>query len=214
MLNVDYKILAKPFAKRLRDILPDKIHPDQRGFVAGRRLSDSVLDVYALIDIILDRGEDFLMCSLDIRKAFNSIDWGFLFYVLNLYGFPKEFLTWFNVIYNDRTARVVNNNEWSDPIAIQKGNFQGCPLSPLFFVLAIEILAIRIRENSEIEGIVFGGVHKKLNLVADDILLLFKNTYSGCNQVEEEILEFSRNSGLSINRDKLHVFKVISLIYD
>ena len=103
---------------------------------------------------------------------------------------------------------MVNNNEWSDPIAIQKGNFQGCPLSPLFFVLAIEILAIRIRENSEIEGIVFEGVHKKLNLVADDILLLFKNTYSGCNQVEEEILEFSRNSGLSINRDKCTITRI------
>ena len=35
-------------------------------------------------------------------KAFDSIDWEFLYYVLQLYGFPNEFLTWFNVIYNDR----------------------------------------------------------------------------------------------------------------
>ena len=45
---------------------------------------------------------------------------------------------------NDRTAHVVNNNEWSEAIHIQKGNFQGCSLSPLFFALVIEILAIQI----------------------------------------------------------------------
>ena len=73
----------------------------------------------------------------------------------------------------------MNNNEWSDPITIQKGNFQGCLLSPLFFVLAIEILAVRIRENTEIEGVVFDGITKKLNLVADDILHIFRNSYSG-----------------------------------
>ena len=38
LLNVDYKILAKLFAKRLKDILPDVIHPDQRGFISNRRI--------------------------------------------------------------------------------------------------------------------------------------------------------------------------------
>ena len=73
------------------------VDPDQRGFISGRRISDSVLDVYAMIDLVLDRDEDFLLCSIDIQKAFDLVNWEFLRYALKLYGFPKEFLIWFNI---------------------------------------------------------------------------------------------------------------------
>ena len=125
MLNVDYKILAKLFAKWLKMILPDIIHPDQRGFIANRRISHSILDVFAAIDCIIDRADDFLLCSIDIRKAFDSINWSFLRYALNLFGFPPEFVQWFNIFYCDRIDYVVNNNKRSNPINITKGNFQG-----------------------------------------------------------------------------------------
>ena len=147
LLNVDYKILAKLFASRLKDILPDVIDPDQRGFISNRRISHSILDVYAAIETILDQDEDYLICSIDIRKAFNSINWSFLRYVLDLFGFPQDFVQWFNIFYSDRTAYIVNNNVRSNPINITKDNFQGCPLSPLLFVLGIEILASRIRKQ-------------------------------------------------------------------
>ena len=102
----------------------------------------------------------------------------------------------------------MNNNERSNPINITKGNFQGCPLSPLFFVLAIEVLAVRIRNNKEIIGIKHEDICKKINLVADDILLIFKNFYSGISQVQEELKVFSSNSGLKINCDKCTVTRI------
>ena len=206
LLNVDYKILTKLFAKRLKSILPGIIHPDQRGFIMDRRSSNGILDLYAIVDLIEKQDEDFLICSIDIRKAFDSVDWDFLRYTLSLFGFPPEFIKWFNVFYSDRTAYVINNNEWSEQIFINKGTFQGCPLSPLLFVLAIEMLACRIRGNNEIEGITLpGDFCKKLNLVADDLLLIFKNSITGCEQVEEELLDFSKVSGLQINQDKSSV---------
>ena len=209
LLNVDYKILTKLFARRLKLILPDIIHPDQRGFIHERRASNGILDLYAILDIIEQNPEEYLICSIDIRKAFDSVDWEFLRYCLNKFGFPPEFIQWFNVFYHDRTAYVMNNNQWSEQIHIGKGNFQGCPLSPLLFAIAIEILACRIRGNLEIEGVAISDTFcKKLNLVADDLLLIFKNTFSGCEQVEEELNEFSLNSGLKINKEKSSVLKV------
>ena len=208
LLNVDYKILTKLFAKRLKDILPKIVAPDQRGFIAGRHLSESILDVYALIDLILERDDDYFLCSIDVQKAFDSVNWEFLRRVLNLFGFPQEFLQWFNIFYTDRTAHVVNNNEWSNVIHIQKGNFQGCSLSPLFFALVIEILANRIRNNKDIQGVQLAEINKKLNLVADDILLVFKNTIIGCVQVSEELKRFSLNSGLKINMDKCSITRI------
>ena len=168
----------------------------------------SILDVYAILDKVIDSDEDFLICSIDIRKAFDSVSWDFLRYVLGLFQFPPEFISWFNVFYADRTAYIVNNNERSNPISIHKGNFQGCPLSPLFFALAIEIFAIRIRNNEEISGVQLEEFNKKINLVADDILLIFKNDYAGCSQVEEELKEFSQNSGLKVNPGKCTISRI------
>ena len=206
LLNVDYKILSKLFAKRMKNILPYLIHPDQRGFITNCHASNGILDLYAILDLITEEKDEYLLCTIDIQKAFDSVDGGFLNYVLTLFGFPPEFIKWFNVFYTDHTAHVMNNNEWSEKINIEKGNFQGCPLSPLLFVLAIEILASRIRGNEEIQGIkVTEEFSKKLNLVADDLLLVFKNTISRCEQVKEELKEFSRNSGLKINKDKSSV---------
>ena len=208
LLNVDCKILTKLFAARLKDIMLDLIHPDQCGFVKDRHLSNGILDLYAIFDLVADQEEDFLICSIDVQKAFDSLDWSFLKYVLDKFGFLPHVVKWFDVFYNDKTAYVENNLQRSSPIHIQKGNFQSCPLSPLFLVLAIEILAIRIRNNPEIEGIKSDHMVKKLNLVADDLLLIFKNTYSGCDQVDQELKEFSSNSGLKVNKDKCTVTRL------
>ena len=78
---------------------------------------------------------------------------------------------------------------------------QGDPLSPYLFVLAIEILAIAIRQNPEIKGIFIAKEETKLLQYADDstAILSDKNTATALFK----LLEFFRNvSGLKINCSK------------
>ena len=208
LLNVDFKILTKLFALRLKKILPDIIHPDQRGFIHGRRIDNGILDIYALLDIVEQEDIDGLLCTIDIAKAFDSLDWNFVKYALNLFGFPDSFLCWFDVICTDKEIRIMNNGFLSSPIKVNKGSAQGCPLSPLLFVISIEILASRIRANPEIKGISSQSLTKKINLVADDILLAFQNSFSACSQVMEELRNFAQESGLKINLDKCTVSSI------
>ena len=70
LLNVDYKILTKLFASRLQDILPDLIGSDQRGFVKDRRLSNGILDLYAIIDLVIHQEDDFLLCTYRYSESF------------------------------------------------------------------------------------------------------------------------------------------------
>ena len=58
---------------------------------------------------------------------------------------------------------------FSDLFQVRCGVRQGDPLSPLLFILALEVVACRIREANEIRGILVNEQEIKLTLFADDM---------------------------------------------
>ena len=52
-----------------------------------------------------------------------------------------------------------------------RGVAQGCGISPLLFILGIEILALAIRDDRRIQGISMHGISKKINLLVDNGIL-------------------------------------------
>ena len=82
LLTVEYKLLSKALALRLREVLPDLVHLDQKGFIKNRYIGDNVMDVYALIVQAENNSEEDLLLLLDIQSAFDSVSW--LFYIGSL----------------------------------------------------------------------------------------------------------------------------------
>ena len=78
---------------------------------------------------------------------------------------------------------------------------QGDPLSPYLFLLAIETLAISIRENPEIEGIKIGTHEKKLLQYADDTTAVLSSLNSA-NALFRQLEIFKNLSGLELNSSK------------
>lgn len=129
-------------------------------------------NVRRVLNILHDqRGRiDTALLSLDAEKAFNRVEWDFLF-VLKRYGrYGENYCKWVGLLYKNPIAEVLTNNMVSKPFNISRGCRQGSPLSPLLFLLAIEPFAITIRTNRDIEGITISGFEHKIALFADDVL--------------------------------------------
>ena len=85
--------------------------------------------------------------------AFDSVEWDFLFKCLEAFNFGPDFLHWVKVFYKNIHSCILNNGMTSSFFTLERAVRQGDPLSPYLFVVAVETLAIAIRQNSDIKGI-------------------------------------------------------------
>ena len=208
LLNVDYKIFSKVIANRVGVLLSKIIHPDQKAFIPGRYMSNAMYDLYAVQNIVDEEQLDVLLESLDIHKAFDSLSWEFLQYCYSQFGFSTKFISLLKCLYKNREVFICNNGFLSSKIVVGRGCPQGDCLSPINFIVAIEILASRIRYNDNILPVSVFDVTKKLNMVADDVLLMYHNTHAGCQQISHELNMYRNNSGLFINNQKCAIMRI------
>ena len=93
------------------------------------------------------------------------------------------------------TANIILNGEKLKAFPLRSGARQGCPLSLLLFNIALEVLAMAIREEKEIKGIQIGKEEVKLSLFADDMILYTENPKDATRKLLELIKEFGKVSG-------------------
>ena len=173
LLCVDYKIAAKAIANRLLQVLQFLIHTDQSCSVPGR---NPIHNVRLLKDIVSDinrRGIGVAILSLDQEKAFDRVEWPYLHRVLERMNFGTSFRQWVALFYSSIVSRVLVNGVQSDFFSVTSGVRQGCPLSPLLYVIIAETLANAIRANSLIDGFPLPSTrHVKICQYADDTSII------------------------------------------
>ena len=116
LLNIDYKIVVKAIAARLKSMLPKLIHPDQNGFVHDWYIGQTVMDSYAIIDNFWELDMEGVLVSIDFYKAFDTVSREFLDKVLKGFGFPEDFIKWINVLLTDTESRIINNGYLSEKL--------------------------------------------------------------------------------------------------
>ena len=133
------------------------VHPDQTGFIKGRQLFSNVHRLFNILYSPEKSQSAEVLLSLDAHKAFDRIEYEYLFATLERFGFGPVFCSWIRVLYTAPLASVRTNKIISKYFPVCRGTRQGCPLSPLLFDLAIEPLAVALRSTGEIRGIDRGG---------------------------------------------------------
>jgi len=201
LLNLDYKILTKVLANRVKKVLPSIISSSQTGYVKDRCINDSVRLVQDIIHISELNKSPGILLMVDFQKAFDTIEWEFIEHALKRFHFGPTFSKWVKIIYKEISSCIYNNATTSSYFTIHRGVRQGDPLSPYLFIIAVEILAYAIKENKNITGIDIKCREIKLTQYADDLTLTLSDIKS-VNETLHVLKLFGECSGLKINKDK------------
>ena len=160
LFNVDTKIMSKVIATRIKKVLPSIIHHNQTGFIEDRFIGETVRSIFDTMDFTAKENIPGLMIFIDFQKAFDSIEWVYLSSCLDMFNFGPDFIRWVKTFYNNiQLSCVINNGITSEYFKLERG---GDPLSPYLFVIAVETLAVAVRQNAAIKGITIGKEETKL----------------------------------------------------
>ena len=204
LLNVDYKILTKVLCSRLRLCLSEIIHPDQTCSVPGRSIFDNCHLIRDLINDVNSNPKDYgILLSTDQEKAFDRVDHTYMLRILRHFGFSENFVNWISILYKDISSAVIVNGHVSNSFPVQRSVRQGCPLSPLLYVICLEPVLHAIRNDTDIQGLHVPGVSApcKLSAFADDCKFFLKNSTSA-QRVISHFQTFGDFSGAKLNHGK------------
>lgn len=147
LINSYLKIYAKFLATRLESYMEKLIHTDPSSFMRGHLAADNLR---CLMHVIEESKQLYVPCSilsLDAEKAFDRLEWQYLWVVLQRFQLGGEFIKLVQVPYANPSAMVSTNGLNSNPFPIFHGMRQGCGLSPSLFILSLELLAQHLSQN-------------------------------------------------------------------
>eukprot|EP00122_Pirum_gemmata_P016138 Pgem_evm1s15081 len=193
LLNTDYKLFMKILTDRIVPVLSDLISPGQSCNVPGRTISDNIKYVQTKVWAMSRNNiENLQLVNTDIKKAFDSVEWSFLFHVLENMNFPNNIIKILIIIYEKGFSMIIINGFLTKGFKKTRGVNQGDPLSPVLYVIATEVLRLRVKSLTRLNSSVY----------ADDSIYLSSSTHMSKNILKTIQVFGEEVSGNLINLDK------------
>jgi hypothetical protein len=212
LLSCGYKVLSGVVANRLEKTLLRIIGRAQKGFMKQKNIHTSTINIIENIGRSWTNREEMGVLCVDFNKAFDSIGHEYIRAVLKFFNFGETMIKMVSTCLTGRVSRIILDQGYSKDIKIEFGTPQGDKLSPYIFILAIEILLIKIRllDGNGIDSCEFMTERLRNRIwenmtsecFADDLTLMFKMSERAIRTIIKTLDEFKLVSGLETNKDK------------
>ena len=214
LCNVIYKIVAKVLANRLKEIMLEVISESQSAFVPGRQITNNVIVAFEIMHSIDQRrkGKQGLMAiKLNMSKAYDRVEWGYLEAVMRRMGFQERWIELILMCVTTVSYFVLINGEPKGKIKPSRGLRQGDPISPYLFLLCFEGLSAMLkREEREgnIKGVSMCRCAPQLShlLFVDDSIIFCRASIDVGLQVMKVLSDYEHESGQKLNMEKTSLF--------
>ncbi|XP_075091932.1 uncharacterized protein LOC142172066 [Nicotiana tabacum] len=208
--NVVYKGISKMLCSRLTHAVSQLEADNQATFIPRRSMMHNVLICHDLLRHYNRKTSARCLMNIDLRKAYDLVEWKFLEEVLKGFGFPEKFLQLIMTCVKSTKFSIKINGEGHGYFEGRRGLRQGDLMSPLLFVLVMEYLSRTLKFMSGLPNFQFHPMCKQLKLThlifADDLMILCKGNIALVTRVMEALPHFSKASGLIANLKKSNIF--------
>ena len=193
LVNTDNRIIASAARLTWEPILNSFISRAQQGFLRGRQMINNVIDIDYEAMRMSVKSEKGWMVLFDFKAAFPSVAHRFLINSLSAIGLPEHAINFIMSLYQHNKCNIAFQGQTYEGFNMLCGVRQGCPISPLLFAAAVDVL-LRILQKRVPNGI--------FRAFADDIGGVLEDWDRDQPVIEQVFKEFAEMSGLELNIKK------------
>ncbi|KAJ9562228.1 hypothetical protein OSB04_007388 [Centaurea solstitialis] len=211
--SVLYKCISKIIVERIKPVLNQLVSKSHSAFIPGRRISDNIMLAHELVSgYHKSVGPPRCAFKIDIRKAYDMVDWNFIIAMLNGMGFHPVLVKWINEMLNTSSFSLAINGGSLGFFKGARGLRQGDPISPYLFTIVMEGFSMAMRHCIQLAGEQF-GYHAGCDVLeishlcfADDLFVFTRGDLASVDVVKRALEMFRRWSGLEPSMEKSEVF--------
>ncbi|GKD57327.1 RNA-directed DNA polymerase, eukaryota, reverse transcriptase zinc-binding domain protein, partial [Tanacetum coccineum] len=155
--------------------------------------------------LVQTKEKKMLIFKVEFEKAFDSVSWKYLDFVLHSLGFGNKWRSWIKECLHSFRASILVNGSPTSEFSIKRGLRHGDPLLPFLFILVMEGL------HYALSNVVNSGLIQGINLASGLKINIHKSNIYGIGVSDEEFSDMATSSGCILALRVLFPFSYLGL---